>query len=52
MRRPSVRLLILLALALPVAGCVIAARPYPVAAGGIWVPGHYVGWRWAAGHWR
>lgn len=52
MRLSPLRLLVLFALALPVAGCVVAARPYPVRVGAIWVPAHDNGWRWVPGHWR
>jgi hypothetical protein len=32
------------------AGCVVVpAGPGPW--GGVWVPGHYNGWRWVPGHW-
>ena len=45
------RLLLLIALAIPMAGCVVGVRPLPIRAGAVWVPGHYRGWRWVPAHW-
>jgi hypothetical protein len=51
MRRALTLLVLLSAMAAPLAGCVVVApppRPGPYAH---WVPGHYQGWHWVGGHW-
>ena len=44
--------LLMLALCLAsLTACVVEPAPVYGRAGGVWVPGHYNGWRWVPGHW-